>query len=63
MFYPSIEDCLKAVTTGQAGCTTLNGPRFMQAGMNAQLSKPVEQDNLYQTPGELIWEAGVEEQA
>ena len=26
-FYPSIEDCLKAVNTGEVGCTTLNGLR------------------------------------
>ena len=31
--------------------------RSMQSGMNAHLSKPVEADHLYQTLGELIYEA------
>ncbi len=31
--------------------------RSLQAGMNAHLSKPVESDHLFQTLGELIWEA------
>ena len=35
--------------------------RSLQAGMNAHLSKPVEPDHLFQTLGELIWEAEREE--
>ena len=31
--------------------------RSLQVGMNAHLSKPVEPERLYQTLGELIWEA------
>jgi CheY-like chemotaxis protein len=31
--------------------------RSLQVGMNAHLSKPVETEHLYQTLGELIWEA------
>ena len=31
--------------------------RFLQAGMNAHLSKPVEPEHQYQTLHELIWEA------
>jgi FOG: CheY-like receiver len=31
--------------------------RSLQAGMNAHLSKPVEQEKLIQTLGELIYEA------
>ena len=31
--------------------------RSLQVGMNAHLSKPVEPEHLYQTLGELIWEA------
>ncbi len=31
--------------------------RSLQAGMNAHLSKPVSPERLYQTLGELIWEA------
>ena len=31
--------------------------RSMQVGMNAHLSKPIEPDHLYQTLGELIYEA------
>ena len=31
--------------------------RSLQVGMNAHLSKPVEQERLYQTLEELIWEA------
>ena len=35
--------------------------RSLQEGMNAHLSKPVEADHLYQTLGELIYEAEREE--
>ena len=31
--------------------------RSLQVGMNAHLTKPVESEHLYQTLGELIWEA------
>ena len=31
--------------------------RSLQVGMNAHFSKPVETEHLYQTLGELIWEA------
>ncbi|MBR3318004.1 MAG: response regulator [Atopobiaceae bacterium] len=31
--------------------------RSLQAGMNAHLSKPVDLDHLFQTLGELIYEA------
>ena len=31
--------------------------RSLQVGMNAHLSKPVELEHLYQTLGELIYEA------
>ena len=31
--------------------------RSLQVGMNAHLTKPVEPEHLYQTLGELIWEA------
>ena len=33
--------------------------RSLQVGMNAHLSKPVDPDHLYQTLGELIFEAEV----
>ena len=37
-FYPSIDDCLRAVRSGQVGCTTLNGLRANDILRNSQYS-------------------------
>ena len=37
-FYPSIDDCLKAVSDGKAGCTTLNGLRANDILRNSRYS-------------------------
>ena len=38
VFYPSIDDCLKAVSDGKAGCTTLNGLRANDILRNSKYS-------------------------
>ena len=38
VFYPSIDDCLKAVSEGEVGCTTLNGLRANDILRNSRYS-------------------------
>ena len=45
-FFPSIDDCLKAVSEGRAGCTTLNGLRANEILRNSRYSGL----SLLQTP-------------
>ena len=44
-FFPSIDDCLKAVSEGRVGCTTLNGLRAYDILRNSRYSEL----SLYQT--------------
>ena len=46
-FYPSIDECLKAVSTGEVGCTTLNGLRANDILRNSRYKKLSQLQTAY----------------